>query len=62
MNYLITFAKIRDMNQLFGRQEDISELRRDYESGKTEFIAAYGRRRIWEDFLIIALFRLSRVF
>ncbi len=44
------------MNQIFGRQEEITEFRRYYESGKPEFIAVYGRRRVGKTFLVDCLF------
>ena len=44
------------MDYLFGRQEDISELTRYYESGKAEFLALYGRRRVGKTYLVDSLF------
>lgn len=44
------------MENLFGRQEEIAELTRYYESGKAEFVAIYGRRRVGKTFLVDSLF------
>lgn len=37
---------------MIGREYEISELRRAYESDQSEFVAVYGRRRIGKTFLI----------
>ena len=44
------------MDHIFGRQEEIAELRRYYDSGKPEFIAVYGRRRVGKTFLVDSQF------
>ena len=53
---MIIFEKNKAMENLFGRQEEIAELTRYYESGKAEFVAIYGRRRVGKTFLIDSLF------
>ena len=40
------------MCTIIGRKQEIAELKRRYESGKAEFIAVYGRRRVGKTFLI----------
>lgn len=44
------------MENLIGRQAEIQEFGRYYSSGKPEFIAVYGRRRVGKTFLINALY------
>ncbi|MCC8117364.1 MAG: AAA family ATPase [Bacteroidales bacterium] len=44
------------MNKIIGRQHEISELRRFEKSGKPEFIALFGRRRVGKTFLIQQLY------
>ena len=44
------------MDHIFGRQEEIAELRRSYDSGKPDFIAVYGRRRVGKTFLVDSQF------
>ena len=34
------------MNQIIGRKKEIKQLTEYYNSGKAEFVAVYGRRRI----------------
>ncbi len=53
---MIIFGKNKEMDHFFGRQEEIAELKRYYESGKPEFIAIYGRRRVGKTFLVDSLF------
>lgn len=45
------------MNRLIGRQEEKDELKRCYDSAKSEFIVVYGRRRIGKTYLIRQFFR-----
>ncbi|MBR1502376.1 MAG: ATP-binding protein [Prevotella sp.] len=40
------------MCTIIGRKQEIKELTRRYESGRAEFIAIYGRRRVGKTFLI----------
>lgn len=40
------------MNTIIGRKQEIKELTRRYESGRAEFVAVYGRRRVGKTFLI----------
>ena len=40
------------MCTVIGRKQEIAELTRRYESGRAEFIAVYGRRRVGKTFLI----------
>lgn len=45
------------MEQIIGRKKEIKLLNEYYLSGKAEFVAVYGRRRIGKTFLIRNLFR-----
>lgn len=49
-------------NGIIGREQEISTLSRCYESGKPEFVAVYGRRRVGKTFLIRQLFGERFVF
>ena len=40
------------MNELIGRKQEQRELRELYGSGRAEFVAIYGRRRVGKTFLI----------
>ena len=40
------------MNQLIGRQSEITTLKRCFESNHSEFLIVYGRRRIGKTFLV----------
>lgn len=42
--------------QLIGREKEISQLQSHYQSGKSEFIAIYGRRRVGKTFLVRNVF------
>ena len=42
---------------MIGRSEEIKQLQSWYESGKPEFVAIYGRRRVGKTFLIDELFK-----
>ncbi len=42
--------------ELFGRDNEVKELERLYQSGKSEFVAIYGRRRIGKTFLVSQVF------
>ncbi len=44
------------MNQIIGRKKEIKQLTEYYNSGKSEFVAVYGRRRIGKTYLIHNLF------
>ena len=45
------------MEGIIGRTSKIAELERLYNSGKSEFVAVYGRRRVGKTFLVRELFR-----
>lgn len=45
------------MEEIIGRKDEIRRLTDYYNSGKSEFIAIYGRRRIGKTFLVRHLFR-----
>jgi uncharacterized protein len=60
-NYLI-FAPslkldLKGMEQIIGRKKEIELLTEYYHSGKAEFVAVYGRRRIGKTYLVRNLFR-----
>ena len=38
--------------KLIGREQEIEALNKYYHSGRSEFIAVYGRRRVGKTFLI----------
>ena len=40
------------MCAIIGRKQEIAELNRRFESGRPEFVAVYGRRRVGKTFLI----------
>lgn len=40
------------MDKIIGRDKEIAEINRLYESGKSEFLAVYGRRRVGKTFLV----------
>ena len=40
------------MNTLVGRTEEVREINALYNSGKAEFLAIYGRRRVGKTFLV----------
>ena len=44
------------MYRIIGRKQEIAELTRAYESGRAEFVAVYGRRRVGKTFLINEVF------
>ena len=50
------------MCQIIGRKQEIAELNRAYESGRAEFVAVYGRRRVGKTFLINEVFRDNMTF
>ena len=45
------------MAEIIGRKEEIEELNRLYHSGRAEFVALYGRRRIGKTYLVNQLFK-----
>lgn len=47
---------------VIGRKQEIAELNRRLKSGRAEFIAVYGRRRVGKTFLINEVFRGNMVF
>jgi len=44
------------MNSIIGREKEINELNKLYDSGKAEFVAVYGRRRVGKTYLIDTFF------
>ena len=44
------------MCDIIGREKEIAELKRYYHSGRAEFVAVYGRRRVGKTFLIDTFF------
>lgn len=50
------------MCTIIGRKEEIQELNRIYHSGRAEFVAVYGRRRVGKTFLIDEVFKDSMTF
>lgn len=48
--------------KFIGRKEEIRQLQAYYESGKPEFIAVYGRRRVGKTFLIDEFFQYTYAF
>ena len=40
------------MSRIIGRKQEIEELQELYHSGKAEFVAVYGRRRVGKTYLI----------
>jgi len=51
-----------NMRKLVGRASEISRLRKHYASGKSEFIALFGRRRVGKTFLVKSLFNSDFAF
>src|SRR5574344_2499395 len=52
---MLIFAKhfkVSDMNELVGREAEIKTLTKYEQSGKPEFVAVYGRRRVGKTFLV----------
>lgn len=39
---------------IIGRTDEIATLKRLYNSGKSEFVAIYGRRRVGKSFLLMS--------
>lgn len=50
------------MCEIIGRKKEIAELKRYYESGRAEFVAVYGRRRVGKTFLIDEVFHDDMMF
>lgn len=50
------------MCEIIGRKKEIAELRRYYNSGRAEFVAVYGRRRVGKTFLVDEVFHDNMVF
>lgn len=50
------------MCTIIGRKKEIEELQRIYLSGRPEFVAVYGRRRVGKTFLIDEVFKDNMVF
>ena len=45
------------MTNIIGRERETSELMSLYDSGKAEFVAVYGRRRVGKTYLVDETFR-----
>ena len=45
------------MEKIIGREAEFEKLSDYFESGKSEFIALYGRRRVGKTFLIRSFFK-----
>ena len=45
------------MDRIIGRKQEIEELNNLYNSGKAEFVAIYGRRRVGKTYLVKELFQ-----
>ena len=45
------------MEQIVGRKTEIKQLAEYFNSGKAEFVAVYGRRRVGKTFLVHNLFK-----
>ena len=43
--------------QIIGRKSEIEELEALYDSGRPEFVAIYGRRRVGKTYLVKELFK-----
>lgn len=50
------------MDRIIGRKQEIEELNNLYNSGKAEFVAIYGRRRVGKTYLVKELFQNKMVF
>ena len=50
------------MCEIIGRKKEIAELNRYYHSGRAEFVAVYGRRRVGKTFLIDEVFHDNMIF
>lgn len=50
------------MSKIIGRKQEIEELNNLYDSGKPEFVAIYGRRRVGKTFLVKELFQNKMAF
>ena len=45
------------MEKIIGRKREIEELSNLYDSGRPEFVALYGRRRVGKTFLVKEMFK-----
>jgi predicted AAA+ superfamily ATPase len=52
-----TFGQIANMEHIIGRVKELQEFRRLMDTGASEFIAVYGRRRVGKTFLIREAFQ-----
>ena len=50
------------MCTIIGRKQEIAELNRYHDSGRPEFVAVYGRRRVGKTFLVNEVLGDSMVF
>lgn len=44
------------MQQIIGREKELTQLRRCVESNRSEFVIVYGRRRVGKTFLVDSFF------
>ena len=58
IEFFVIFAakSIIDAMKIIGRNAEISELERLRDSGRSEFVMVYGRRRVGKTFLIREFF------
>ena len=55
---LFLYRKTNLMEQVIvGRKKELAQIERYYHSGKAEFVAVYGRRRVGKTFLIRQYFK-----
>ena len=50
------------MCEIIGRKEEVADFQRIYKSGRAEFVAIYGRRRVGKTFLVNEVFKDSMTF
>ena len=50
------------MNNVFARNRELKFLERLYSSGKPEFLAIYGRRRVGKTYLIREFFKKKGIY
>ena len=55
-------SELCNMVKVIGREQQISELDRIFDSGKSEFVVVYGRRRIGKTFLVREHFKDKFIF
>lgn len=45
------------MDKIVGREQEVAELQALYQSGRPEFVAVYGRRRVGKTYLVMQMFQ-----